>query len=231
MKNHKLTLTGTIRKNKREIPDTFSAKIKERKTNTSIFGFTSDMTLVSYKPKPNKIVLLLSTMHDKDEIDESTGEACKPKIITFYNATKAGVDVVDQLKSNYSVSRKSCRWPLTLFFSMLNIAGINSEIVYEANKKCRMNRRKFLKSLANSLILPQLERRRDIVSLPITIKNRIKEISGGPANQPEEKPIVEGRCNFCSWKKNRKTKTVCLQCQKPICREHTTTSCPECVNK
>ncbi|KAB0803248.1 hypothetical protein PPYR_00218 [Photinus pyralis] len=126
LQKHNLTLVGTLRKNKREIPEFFSAKIKERRINTSMFGFTKDMTLVSYKPKQNKIVLLLSTMHYADEIDQETGDACKPAMITFYNSTKGGVD---ELKGNYSVSRKSSRWPLTIFFSMLNIAGINSQII------------------------------------------------------------------------------------------------------
>ncbi|KAB0805145.1 hypothetical protein PPYR_02115, partial [Photinus pyralis] len=112
LQKHNLTLVGTLRKNKREIPEFFSAKIKEQRINTSMFGFTKNMTLASYKPKQNKIVLLLSTMHSADEIDQETGDACKPAMLTFYNSTKGGVDVV----GNYSVSRKSSRCLLQYFF-------------------------------------------------------------------------------------------------------------------
>lgn len=229
LRKHKLTITGTIRKNKREIPEIFTAKIRERKVKSSIFGFTEDMTLVSYKPKQNKIVTLLSTMHYTDEIDPESGDACKPSMITFYNATKGGVDVVDELKGTYSVSRTSCRWPLTLFFSALNISGINSHIITDANNNTHMSRRNFLKSLAMSLITPQLERRGDIVTLGIPIRNRIQEILGtseDPAGASQYS--VPGRCHFCSSRKNRKTKTQCVQCQKYICREHTSPLCPEC---
>ena len=44
-------------------------------------------------PKKNKVVLLLSLMHNDDKIHESTGDARIPEIITFYNKTKGGVDV------------------------------------------------------------------------------------------------------------------------------------------
>lgn len=46
---------------------------------------------------------------DSDSIDESTGEKRKPDIITFYSKTKGGVDKVDEMKQNYTVSRKSAR--------------------------------------------------------------------------------------------------------------------------
>lgn len=229
--NHKLTMVGTLRKNKGEIPPLFIAKMKERKINSSIFGFTKDMTLVSYKPKPNKIVLLLSTMHHKDEIDPSeTNKSWKPSIITFYNHTKGGVDVVDELKSNYSVSRTSHRWPLTLFFSLLNIGGINSQIIYEANTNNKSSRRNFLKILAKDLVQEILLRRNEIQSLPRNLKLRIGEILQIPQQHVEAAAnFTPGRCHLCSSKKNRKTSTQCKTCTKFICREHTIPSCTSCA--
>lgn len=63
--------------------------------------------LVSYVPKMDKNVLLLSTMHDDDSVNHQTEEKCKPKIHSFYNSTKGAVDVVDEMKSLCSVSRVS----------------------------------------------------------------------------------------------------------------------------
>ncbi|KAJ8970129.1 hypothetical protein NQ314_001376 [Rhamnusium bicolor] len=77
---------------------------------------------------------------------------CKPEIITFYNRTKGGVDVVDELISQYTVSRTSCRWPLTVFYCLLNISGINSHIIYSANTEVKLERRFFLKILALELM-------------------------------------------------------------------------------
>jgi len=51
----------------------------------------------------------------KHEINAETGEKKKPEIICFYNQTKGGVDMVDQMSSNYSAARKTNRWPLFSF--------------------------------------------------------------------------------------------------------------------
>lgn len=48
-------------------------------------------------------------MHESDRIDENTGDQTKPKIVTFYEETKTGVDRVDRMKIQYSVARVSCR--------------------------------------------------------------------------------------------------------------------------
>lgn len=50
-----------------------------------------------------KVILLLSTLNDDNKIDETTGAAEKPEIITYYNGTKGGVGVVDQMKEEYSL--------------------------------------------------------------------------------------------------------------------------------
>jgi hypothetical protein len=58
LKNKKWTLVGTLKQNKREIPQEFTPA-RQRDENSSIFGFTKDLTLVSYVPKMNKSVVLL----------------------------------------------------------------------------------------------------------------------------------------------------------------------------
>lgn len=100
-------------------------------------------------------------MHHDNAID-SNSDKNKPEIITFYNSTKGGVDVVDEMKGNYSVSRISRRWPFTVFYSILNITGINSQLIYHENNKCNINRREFLQNLGKSLTLDYLQRRKNI---------------------------------------------------------------------
>lgn len=123
---NKITLVGTMRKNKKEIPVIFQQQFsKNRELNSTIFGFQKDLTLLSYKPKPNKIVILLSSMHHDAAIDESTTDARKPEIITFYNSTKGAVDTVDEMCGSYDAGRNNRRWPLTIFFHLINTAGIH----------------------------------------------------------------------------------------------------------
>ena len=59
---HRLTVVGTVGKCKREIPVCIKAA-KSRQKKTSVFGFNNQLTMVSYIPKKNKAVILLSTMH------------------------------------------------------------------------------------------------------------------------------------------------------------------------
>lgn len=83
--------------------------------------------LFPIKPKKNKEVILLSTVHEGARVNSVTQ---KPEIIEFYNGTKYGVDVFDQMCSNMSCSRKTRRWSLCIFYDLLNIATINSWIIH-----------------------------------------------------------------------------------------------------
>nr|CAH7765836.1 unnamed protein product [Callosobruchus chinensis] len=93
--DHRLTVVRTVKKNKRELP-TELTEIKSRPVYSSIFAYQQNMTLVSYVPRKRKHVLAVSSMHYDGRIDQDIGDKKKPEMITFYNATKGGVDSADQ---------------------------------------------------------------------------------------------------------------------------------------
>ena len=107
-----LTLVGTLRSNHGEIPIEMLPSRHWEKLS-SIFGSTNNTLMVSYVPKRNKSVELLSTMHEKFEISPS--EQKKPEVILFYNETKGSVDTVDMMARQYSRKRDTCRWLLAIF--------------------------------------------------------------------------------------------------------------------
>ncbi|CAB3233222.1 unnamed protein product [Arctia plantaginis] len=47
---------------------------------SSMFGFQRDVSIVSYAPKKNKVVILMSTLHHDDLIDVTTGDKRKPEM-------------------------------------------------------------------------------------------------------------------------------------------------------
>lgn len=206
LKKQKLSLVGTLRKNKREIPEIF-VSTKGRPVNSSMFGYGQDCLLVSYVPKVNKNVLLLSTMHDDDTIDKATGEAFKPEVVTYYNSTKSGVDTVDQRKSLYSVSRISCRWPLRVFFSILDIAGINGHIIFHFNVlDIYEPRRCYLQKLASELVKPHMIRRVSTQTLPFLLSLQIKKYLNLPPVDIQQgaedvAPMATPKCSYCPKKK------------------------------
>jgi len=73
-----MTVVGTLRKNTPEIPTLFLSG-KQRNVHSSIFGFTNDLTLVSYVPARNKTVILLSSQHRDDTCMEEEKDH-KPEI-------------------------------------------------------------------------------------------------------------------------------------------------------
>ncbi|KAB0790394.1 hypothetical protein PPYR_15242, partial [Photinus pyralis] len=65
-----LTFLGTIRKNKRELPLEISNPTK-RAIGSNMFAYNKTVTLVSYIPKRNKNVTLISSLHHDDKIDQA----------------------------------------------------------------------------------------------------------------------------------------------------------------
>nr|CAI5845897.1 unnamed protein product [Callosobruchus analis] len=104
-----LTVVGTLRKNKPEIPPKI---LKTEISTPNGFAFTPDVVLVSHTPTKNKAVMLFSTMHSNDEVDQSSG---KLEMNLFYNSTKGGVDVLDQVCYSKCTVRRTKRWPLRVF--------------------------------------------------------------------------------------------------------------------
>lgn len=225
----KTTLVGTIRKNKREIPPLF-VNTRQRPVCSSIFGFSESGVLVSYVPRKYKNVLLYSTVHSDDRIDEATHDQNKPEIVTFYNKTKGGVDVVDEMISLYTVSRITCRWPLTIFFCLLNIGGINSQIIYFANTNHKLDRRIYLKQLAIELMKPFAMSRLSLVNLSSDLKRSMRKFAGIPEEEASTSTNVTGMCAFCPRRKNRKTKKTCKKCHKYLCNEHANSLCQQCLD-
>jgi hypothetical protein len=87
-----------------------------------------------------------------------------PVIIHDYNQTKFGVDIVDQCVNNYTVRRTTRRWPMVVFYNMIDIAAINAMTVFlcqnpDWNKGKSHIRRIFLEQLSKSLTNYLNERR------------------------------------------------------------------------
>lgn len=228
-----LTYVGTLRKNKREIPREFLAN-KERKQHSSLFGFQHDCTLVSYCPKANKSVLLISTLHHSDSIDEETGTSMKPEIVTFYNTTKVGVDLLDQLIQKNDVSRNTRRWPMVVFYNLLNISAMNALCIHRANsKECKSLRRtEFLQRLSWEMIKPQIQYRSALPQVPIELRRRACVLLGVTSTRkPSENPKQgsRGRCRECGRKKDRTTRRWCQKCKEWMCGDHLHDVCFNCL--
>jgi len=136
----KLKIVGTIRKNRAELPPSV-ANYKSTLPLTTKYGFQREAMIVSYGPKNGKVVPLLSTMHNKcGEANPINGY---PQVIAFYNCIKGSVDTADQILRGYSVRRMTRRWPMVIFYNMVDVSDLNAIILYlSLNQNSRPKRKK-----------------------------------------------------------------------------------------
>ncbi|XP_045064895.1 piggyBac transposable element-derived protein 4-like [Coregonus clupeaformis] len=156
-----VTVVGTVRKNKPELPQALLAS-KDRLLFSSKFAFTPTTTLVSYLPKKNKNVLLLSTLHTEAHVSRRQDK--KPAIVLDYNSNKGGVDNLDKVIGTYSCRRMTARWPLVIFHNILDVSSYNAFVIWrELNPTWmpgkRNKRRVFLEQLGKALVTPFIQRR------------------------------------------------------------------------
>ena len=150
-------MCGTLKKNKAELPFQLLPN-KNRPIHSSIFGFKDDYTLVSYVPKCNKAVVLVSTLHHTNTISSVLKDFKKPEIVLFYNKTKGSVDTFDQMVEHSSCRRRTNRWTFNALCYMIDAADLNAYQLFKfknphlfITNEMRM-RRKMKERLAINLI-------------------------------------------------------------------------------
>ncbi|KAJ4425574.1 hypothetical protein ANN_27769 [Periplaneta americana] len=225
----KLTLVSTIRTKKPDIPHELLIT-KNRNIGSSMFCFDKEKTLVSFKAKSNKMVILLSTAHDQPTLNENTN---KRHIIDDYNATKYGVDTLDEMCSNNSCSRKTRQRPLIcVFYGMLNIGCLNSWAIYSHNnlpKKCA--RKSFLIQLSEELLKPWMMKRLQVVILQTNLRDLIEAVLGDNVPKQRQESTTNNKrtiFHICQSKKRRMTTSYCNQCERAYCKEHRANLCTKC---
>ena len=81
-------------------------------------------------------------------------------MILDYNATKGAVNTFDKMVKSYTCARSTRRWPMRLFFFLVDIACLNTSVVWftthpEWKRKESYRRRSFLSAVAYDMITEQ----------------------------------------------------------------------------
>ena len=129
LKSRQLTLVGTMKKNKRCIPPSFLTKT-DAGTCQYAFDHANNFTLLSIAPKKNKRVVFLSTMHATRSHDSVSG---KEEINAFYNHEKGSVNSHDQMCAQYTTARKTNRWPMRVFYGIVDSSAQNAYVIFTHN--------------------------------------------------------------------------------------------------
>lgn len=255
-----LSVLGTLRKNKADIPKEM-AEGKKRKINSIRYCFSGLLNLTSFSPKKDKVVLMLST----EQIQIEAHENGKPSTINLYNKEKNGVDGLDKKISAFTCVRSTRKWPQRIFQNLIDISIVNGHIVYSEilrNKSIPpIKRSLYMSNLILELIEPQI-RERQSVHLIASYKPKLEQLktkidslmsdyeayipmnridtsspldnvlndSSHTLNLPNSKPARK-QCVDCS--KKRETQLRCSQCLKPKCLSHLVAkyTCSNCLKK
>lgn len=196
------SLVGTIRQNKRELHNLAKSK-KDNVSRFSTLYKTEKCTLTIYKSKPNKQVLVFSSKHKSVKIEKDDKRLSET--ITFYNNTKFGVGVTDQMARKYTVKAGSRRWPLQVFYNILDLAGINAWILYKETTGENISRKDFLFQLSEELAI-------DYKELTGRSTDQVEGISSSISSQNQTHiSMKRKRCT------NNKTNNICGTCHKRVC--------------
>ena len=157
---------GTLNTNRNGIPDELK-NTKDRNEFSVICHLdeSKKIYLTAYsvrtKLKGKKNVMVLSTMRPLQGVTIDDGKK-KPAIIKFYDFTKGGTDIVDQINDFHTCRTQTYRWDLVVLFYILDTIKTNSKTVW-----CLKNNKDISSSesfqigwdLANSLVKPFIENR------------------------------------------------------------------------
>jgi len=226
-------MVGSLRRDNLDVPPLFKSALPKE---TYHIAYQINKTLVSYKPESDKIILLLSSLHSDGEINKAEN---KPEIVLHYNETIGASDTFDQLCDEYTVSRKTHRWSVRIFYSMLDQAAVNSFVLYTLNANNPViTRDRFLLEISMGLIKPYLLKLLLRPNLHILVQYRLKSFLD-ENNLPEEYSCnlrldVSNKskrvgCYLCPTSKRIRTYSKCLKCNNFMCTKHKASICQSCA--
>ncbi|XP_037028699.1 uncharacterized protein LOC119068939 [Bradysia coprophila] len=213
LKQKRISVVGTVNKNRRWLPPTARKKNARLSLHeTVVFTGPQKETLTVYQSKKSKSVGILSTFHDSVTVDDTTNK--KPDTIHFYNNTKYGVDIADGMAKAHSVKAASRRWPVHVFYNVLDLAAINAWILYREVTGKTISRLDYLLSLGDDLRQKYKSSKSVPEKRPLIVPD-----------SPNKKITTASGCRpICQTPKcrNKSLGMACANCSKVVCGKCTT---------
>jgi len=137
--------------------------------------------------------------------------------------------------SLYTTARKTNRWPIRLFYGIIDSAALNAFVISTENvpkfgEHKKEKRQKFLKELALALIIPHARQRLEVQQTPQDVKQVIRSCGILPATSPapsttQRHSAQHKRCYICPRSKDKKTKFICNECNNFMSEEYSKLLC------
>jgi Transposase IS4 len=196
---------GTIRKNRRHLPDQIKKTWKKSDRNKIVVAHSDHLLLINWMDR--REVRMLATTGSASFIDN------KPNIVNMYNEVMPGVDSADQMRHGRTVARRRLRdWETKFFLYLIDVSLVNA---YTIGKHVRtmshITHQRFRESLVKRLVFKYAPD----FCLPCTNSPAPRPLLQSPAhlfiiNMPNKD---RRRCRVCM----KKTPFKCRDCDAFIC--------------
>ena len=117
----------------------------------------------------------------------------------LYNGSQGGVDRTDQRKAAYRLDRKSSvRFYLRIFFDLMDIACVNSYLIYNMKHPNKLSLLDYKIVVAKNLVQYHQGRKRAVpMSRPSKKKNQPESIDNHGGHLPDYQTMRK-RCAYCA---------------------------------
>lgn len=194
---------------------------KSRKIKSLMTGFMDNgITITSYINAESKVVNVLTN----DPRYHRKGATYHASAVATYKKNQSIVEVIDILMHYYTTMQNTNDWTQSLFFTLLNIASMNAQVIWLSQATGIVQRRCFLKDLAIGLLSHEQNRQSFLTKVATTsIKKQRVSQCFIPMSTNRRK------CTQC-WQKrvDRRTRQNCQKCGVATCKEHAVLICILC---
>ena len=213
--------SGTVMKNRLNLPKEYFELIEKLQFSECVFISRKNLILTCWKD--SKIVYHLSNCGNTN-ISETTRRTKKsknpietisiPQTIKEYNFNSKGVDLFDQLSSYYLNHRKSVKWYIPIFYHLIELAVINSHILYKNTKDPSISLLNFKKELVRGLISP-IRKQKNILETNAKITLETNQTNVCRLALADKKKD----CTLCKERKRGRiqSKYFCSRCHIHVC--------------
>ncbi|XP_049517028.1 piggyBac transposable element-derived protein 4-like [Dermacentor silvarum] len=224
---HKTLACGTTRKDRRCFPAELKDMSWEKKAKRGDVRWLRQNNILYLQWKDKKVVHMMSTAHTANKHVSATRKERrggvwsmtqieKPLLIDEYNSGMLGVDKSDQLIASYNVLMKCVRWWKTLFFHCIDIAVVNSFILFQEHRQQHLSTPEFQRGANFDQLSFRMELTQQLLGLDDEDVPREDPV---PKLHLPQKMPQRRNCRMCyeERKVEPKTNVLCEECGVHLC--------------
>ena len=211
----KINCCGTVRPCTKGMPQDLRPKNMNLKRGDLKVRTRDDLTAILWRDKRD--ILMLTNMHNapaEGNFCDEQGYALKPLIVEDYNRHMGYVDKGDRMANSYSISRRTYKWTKKLFFHLLNLAILNSYILFSSFGGKKFSHGDFRLALVRNMLAHAMQegKIRRPIGRPCETATNIGRLECRGSKHWPTPSDTRVRCRVCS--KRGVTRNVSVKCRK-----------------